>query len=200
MEPALRLCLRIGNAVLLTFCCFLLANIANQVSAALLEKSGAKGVELPLSPVGAPEEAPAKTWRERILDRNLFGAALIVTAPTPEPEPEQLEKTELPLELAGTVASDARSARMASIWNQKRREYQVLRPGDRLEHHPEVELARVERGRVVLRNGDELEELLLADRERDVGRARTRAAIRDTRNVRRIDEMRRAVRAAARKR
>jgi len=138
-----RLGIRIANVALFTLCCFLLADVFNKISADLLLPSG--GAAPPPAP--APERR-VRSWDERkpILQRNLFGAQ-VVSDPIAysEPEPEDIEKTELPLQLLGTIASD----------------------------NPETALERIERRRVILLNGESREELNLEDRkiEREVASA-----------------------------
>ena len=170
MIPALRLGVRLANPVFFVLCSFLVADLANQVSAGLLEP-----VEVGVPPPAPVVARPAPTWSDRqaILDRDLFGTGDVQVVV--EEPPEEIEKTELRIDLLGTLASSDRDTRMASIWYEQRREYEVLRPGDRLDHLPNVELARVERGRVILRNGDALEALSLDDRER-VSRGSAKAA------------------------
>ena len=166
-----RLGIRIANVALFTLCCFLLADVFNKISADLLLPSG--GAAPPPAP--APERR-VRSWDERkpILQRNLFGAQ-VVSDPIAysEPEPEDIEKTELPLQLLGTIASDNPETARATIWDEKERHHQVLRTGDQLEHHADVRLERIERRRVILLNGESREELNLEDRkiEREVASA-----------------------------
>lgn len=146
--------------MLFALCCAIAVDLASQLTA---EPPG----PTPAEPHAVLAELSTPGWEERapILERNLFGTQLTQALP-PEPiAEEEIEKTDLPVELVGTIASPDLEARMASVWNQDEREYQVLRPGELLDDLPEVRLARVERGRVLLRNGGEVEELLLEDRK-----------------------------------
>jgi len=158
-----RLGIRIANLALFILCCFLLAEVANKISAELLLPRSSS-----VMPPAAVPETPARSWEERkpILQRNLFGAQ-VVSQPIldAEPEPEEIAKTELPLELLGTVASSDETLRRATIWDKSNRDHQVLRVGDFLKHHAEVWLERIERRRVILINDERREELSLDDRE-----------------------------------
>jgi hypothetical protein len=158
-----RLGIRIANLALFILCCFFLADVANKISAELLLPRSSS-----VMPPAAVPEIPARSWNERkpILQRNLFGAQ-VVSEPilNAEPEPEEIEKTELPLELLGTIASADETMRRATIWDKSNREHQVLRVGDSLKHHTEVRLERIERRRVILINDERLQELSLEDRE-----------------------------------
>jgi type II secretory pathway component PulC len=158
-----RLSIRITNLALFILCCFLLAEVANKISAELLLPRSSS-----VMPPAAVPETPARSWEERkpILQRNLFGAQ-VVSQPIldVEPEPEEIAKTELPLELLGTIASSNKAMSRATIWDKSNREHQVLRAGDSLKHHSEVRLERIERRRVILINDERREELSLDDRE-----------------------------------
>lgn len=172
--PLRRRGIRAANAVLFTLCCFLLAEIANKISAELLLPESR---DAPPPPTAS--EIPTHTWNERkpILQRNLFGAQ-IGGEPSAEVEPEleDIEETELPLELLGTIAADSRATSRATIWNEEEREYQVLREGDALRYHPDVTVDHVERRRVILLNGEQREELTLEDREKRLNTPAARKA------------------------
>ncbi len=153
--------LRILNYTLFTGCCFQTAQITNDVLAdSLRELSPPEAVVAP-----APSEAPPE-WQERkaILDRNLFAAQLAGETELVEEEPEEedLEETELPLVLGGTLAATGESSR-AAIYDKRSRKSQVLRPGDEIEGHPNVTIDRIERRRVLILNKGKREELLLAE-------------------------------------
>jgi general secretion pathway protein C len=162
-----RLVLRIANAALFVLCCFLLASVINQIAAELLlpVRNG------PTVPTAQTARIQQPSWSERqpILDRNLFGARLAGEAeaePEPEPVLEELEETKLPLKLLGTAAAiDGAGISKAAIEDTRTREHQVVRVGDALKNHGGVEVARIDRRRVVLRNGPRLEELSLDEEE-----------------------------------
>ena len=192
-----RLGIRIANAVLFVVCCFLAASIFNQIGGSLLQPA-----EAALLPATTDVAARPGTWNERkaILDRNLFGAQLgteVVAAP--EPEEEKLEETKLPLRLLGTAAADDPAFSRVSIEDLRNRRHQSLVVGDPLAGHPGVSVERIERRRVVLKNGARREELRLGDdpptqvrspvaaakptRQRRTRPRRTMAALRAERNT-----------------
>jgi general secretion pathway protein C len=163
VSPRLRIGVRAGNLALLAVCCFVAADITNQLSADALRPRPPAW-----HPVAAGVAVPEPDWADRkpILDRNLFGAQRAELAAAPMPPQEKIEKTGLAIELLGTLASSDRDTRMASILYTDHRDYEVLRPGEPLSRLPNVQLARVERGRIILRNGGNLEVLSLEDRAR----------------------------------
>lgn len=142
--------------------CFQAAWVANQLIGGALIASLAQ----PPEPTG---DDPALAglvgppdWAERqpILDRNLFQASTTADAPPPPAPVEDVEETELPLELRGTLSGDGGVASRVAIYDTESRASQVLRRGDTLQGRPNVEVARIERGRVLLLNGGEHEELV----------------------------------------
>jgi len=151
--------IRAVNLLLFILSCFLLANIINRVGAfALVPESRPEARSV------APQAQSARSWSERqlILDRNLFGARVVQELTLPEPKAdEELEKTKLPLRLLGTVSSEDQVIATAAIENVQDRLHQVVRVGHSLKKFANVVVARIERGRVVLQNGDQREELLL---------------------------------------
>jgi general secretion pathway protein C len=155
--PLNRLAIWIANGVLALVCCWLAAGIASDVAGAWL----APAPEAVAEPAAVPQ-AVARTWasRKTILDRNLFKVAL--GNGSAEPVDEDLAATKLPLKLLGTAASgnDARRS-WAAVEDMEKRQHLVVRVGDRLQGKAEV--TRIERRRLVLRNGGRLEELALGD-------------------------------------
>lgn len=154
-----RLGIRIANVALFTLCCFLVASVFNQFSGELLLPAGA-AVAMP-----APAQvATVRTWEERkaILERNLFdsklGAPPVEAPPTPV---EDLEETKLPLKLLGTAASDDPALSSAAIQDLSSRKHEVVRIGSQLEGHSGVQVAAIERKRVILDNSGRREELVL---------------------------------------
>ena len=103
----------LANTALFTLCCFLVANTANAIIAALLSQSPALAVEL--RPRSGPQ---SRTWndRQQITQRNLFHSAkLSAPASTPAPTDEELKETELPLKLWGTIAAEDPALSWASV-------------------------------------------------------------------------------------
>ena len=150
--------IRFVNLLLFTLSCFLMANIINQV--------GAFGLTPPESPAlpPAPVANTARPWseREQILNRNLFGAQVVEEKALPDPEPEEkLTKTNLPIRLLGTIASEDQFVASAAVENTQDRVHQVVRVGHALDKFANVVVSRIDRGRLVLQNGAGREELLL---------------------------------------
>jgi len=152
--------IRFANILLFVLSCFLAADIINRVAAFRLIPD-----EQPATQVTAPGAQASLPWSKRqlILDRNLFGAQVISEdVPVVEVDPEEdLQETKLPLRLLGTVASDDQIVASAAIENTTDRAHQVVRVGYTLDKFSDVVVARIDRGRVVLQNGKQREELLL---------------------------------------
>ncbi len=174
--------IRIANWSFSVLCSYLVASIVVQVCVELLT----------VAPVAAAVRPPVdevlpvrRSWDERkaILDRNLFGAQISGEVTVIEPL-EKLEETKLPLRLLGTIASEDQRLSSAAIQDLSSKQHEVVRVGDFLEQHRGVEVVAIERGRVILQNGERREELVLND---DVTPAPTRktAARRTSRRPRR---------------
>jgi general secretion pathway protein C len=148
----------LANAALLTLGCFLVANTANTVFAALLTPSPAER-----APAPAPEPPAGRSWsdRQKILERNLFKASLLAPARPVEVD-EDLQATQLPLGLLGTVASPDPQLSWAAIEDKETREHLVLRMQDDVKDG-KATVVRIERKRVVLSENGELRELVLAE-------------------------------------
>jgi type II secretion system protein C len=152
--------IRIANAALFVLSCFLVANVINEASESALTPVGP-----PVLPQHESVEARDRGWnvRKTILDRNLFGAQ-VGTIPTVVVEStEQLEKTRLPLRLLGTISSSDQTVASAAIEDTGSRQHEVVKVGDNLKRHSDVEVIRIDRKRVILQNGTRQEELLLAE-------------------------------------
>jgi general secretion pathway protein C len=151
----------LANAALLTLGCFLVANTANAVFAALLTPSPAER-----APAPGPEPAVGRSWsdRQEILDRNLFNASLLAPARQEGQEDldEDLQVTQLPLELLGTVASPNPQLSWAAIEDKETRKHMVLRLHDDVKEG-KARVMRIEPKRVVLSENGELRELVLAE-------------------------------------
>jgi len=145
------------NAGLFGLCCFLLAGVIAEVSAAHLATDSPAAIEA----AAAPEPPRARPDRTEIVTRNLFNSTeLTVAVPEPEPEVEEdLEETDLPLRLLGTAASEDESLAWAAIDDLGERKHKVVATGGNV--RPGATVVRIERKRVVLRNNGRLEELTL---------------------------------------
>ncbi len=151
----------LANTVLFTLCCFLVANTANAIIAALLSQSPARTVEL--SPRSSPQ---SRTWndRQQITRRNLFHSAKLST-PTSAPPPtdEELKETELPLKLWGTIAATDPALSWASVEETgKKAAILAVRVGDTIQS---ATIVAIERRRVVLLENGNRRSLSLDDDE-----------------------------------
>jgi type II secretion system protein C len=150
----------LANAALLGLSCFLVANTANTVFAAILTPAPEE-----VAAAAAPPPLADRSWGDRrvILDRNLFDSAVVAPPSTlvaPEPEPENLEATQLPLELMGTICSNNPTESLAVVQDSKARETLVLRVHDSIQDDA-ARVTRIECKRIVLREGGKLRELAL---------------------------------------
>jgi len=183
--------IRLANAVLFVLSCSVVANVISDVGASVLVPT-----RLP-SAAPAHVEAPASPrWQDRqvILDRNLFGAQVVDEPIADEPEPDQnLEETKLPLKLLGTIASEDQRVASAAIEDTSSRQHEVVKVGDHLASHSQVEVERIDRGRVVLLNGGKREVLTL-DEEGAAVLASARAPRRATAASRRRERRSRVTR------
>lgn len=156
--PALRW---IANAALLTLCCVLVARTLTGIFAALLDP--APSLALVGSDVAgaAHERTPSWSDREIIAARNLFDAALVAPGPPPSPPEEEVEETELPLGLLGTIASASQPQQegWAAIWDAESRERLVVEPGDEVRDGAATVL-RIERKRLLLSEDGAVRELV----------------------------------------
>jgi general secretion pathway protein C len=146
------------NAGLFALCCFLIAGMIAEVGAARLAPE-------PAAVPAAPRQAPprARPARERIVDRNLFGSSEVAeVVPEQALEDEELEATALPLKLLGTAASPDAALAWAAIDDLQLRKHRIVATGGEVGG---ATVVRIERKRVVLRNGAKLEELSLEDRQ-----------------------------------
>jgi general secretion pathway protein C len=157
-----------ANAALAVLCCWIVAGMAGNVAGGILAPA-APAAAAPLPAAAAAERG----WKERqvILDRNLFNSALLGGAE--DRTEEDLAKTKLPLKLLGTAAGADPKASWAAVEDLEKRQHLVVRVADRLQGKAEV--IRIERRRIVLRNGGSLEELAL-DEDQKAGGTRTASA------------------------
>jgi general secretion pathway protein C len=152
----------IANTVLFTLCCFLAANTANAIIAALLNQSPARAVEL--RPHSGPQNA---TWddRQQITERNLFHSAVLsAPASTPAtPTDEELKETELPLKLWGTIAATNAALSWASVEETGGSgAISAVRVGDQIQS---ATVVGIERRRVILLENGNRRALTLDDEE-----------------------------------
>jgi len=158
-----RLGLRIANAVMFVGSCFLVAQGVNQVSEAALSPVAAGA-----SPAAIDADMEPRSWADRkaILDRNLFDVQVAGgehVEIVQEEEIDEIEDTNLPLKLLGTIASGDQVIASASIENSRDRSHQNVRVGDDLKGFPDVVVERIGRGHVVLVNGAKREVLKLSE-------------------------------------
>jgi general secretion pathway protein C len=147
----------LANSVLFVLCCYLVADAANEVFAALLTPTAEDVTR------GSTATARGRRdWadREIILKRNLFNASLLAPA-VPVDEPiEDLEATRLPLRLLGTAASTPAELSWAAVEDEEERRTVIVRVRDPI-HKATVQ--RIERRRIVLSEKGVLRELVLDD-------------------------------------
>jgi general secretion pathway protein C len=147
------------NSVLFVLCCYLVADTANEVFAALLTPTAEDATRRPTSTARARRD-----WadREIILKRNLFNASLLAPAAPVEEPIEDLEATRLPLNLLGTAASTPTELSWAAVEDEEARQTVIVRMSDQI-HKATVQ--RIERRRIVLSENGVLRELTLDDDE-----------------------------------
>jgi general secretion pathway protein C len=145
----------IANGALTVLCCYLAAGILAELVAAAATPPPLAGAAH-----AAPAPVAARSWdsREVILRRNLFNVSTLSSTES-EPQPEDLEATKLPLRLLGTAAAGDPALSWAAVEDLDTRAHEVVKVRDRLKGQAEV--VRIERKRIVLRNGGRLEELAL---------------------------------------
>jgi type II secretion system protein C len=137
----------LANTVLFTLCCFLVADTANAIIAALLSGSPARVVES--GPRGGLEN---RSWndRQQITQRNLFHSSKLASpasAPTAAPTDEDLKETTLPLKLWGTIAANDPALSWASVEETGKGVIAAVRVGDKIQS---ATIVGIERRRVVL--------------------------------------------------
>jgi type II secretion system protein C len=151
----------LANTVLFALCCFLVANTANAIIAALLSQSPARAVEL-----GLRSGPQSRTWndRQKIIQRNLFHSAKLSAATnTPAaPTDEELKETELPLKLWGTIATTDPALSWASIEDTGKKVTAAVRVGDTIQS---ATIVGIERRRVVLLENGNRRSLSLDDED-----------------------------------
>ncbi len=149
----------LANSVLFVLCCYLVADAANEVFAALLTPTAEDVTR------GSTATArDRRDWadREIILKRNLFNASLLAPAVPVEEPIEELEATRLPLKLLGTAASTPAELSWAAVENEEERRTIIVGVSDPI-HRATVQ--RIERRRIILSEKGTLRELVLDDDE-----------------------------------
>jgi hypothetical protein len=176
------------NTGLLVLCGFLAVDLAGNLSRAF----HAPPRKLPPLPTVPPPTRTNTPWSERevILTRNLFEAPGL-TPPVAPPAPEQdIEESELPVGLLGTVAAGRNEISAAAIWNAESHETRVVRTGDSLANGEAV-VIRIDRGRLLLSEDGATRELLL---DRDGEYRPPRHSKRQRKIARKLRERRRRAR------
>jgi type II secretion system protein C len=143
------------NTALVILCCFLASGVIADVTAALLAPGS-----LAASPAPGPALPPPPTASDRqiILARNLFNVSTL----NPEPvaaEDESYQKTKLPLRLLGTAAARDTALSWAAVEDLETKLHLIVRVDQEVKGGAKV--VRIERRRIVLQNGAQLEELAL---------------------------------------
>jgi len=151
----------LANTALFALCCFLIADTANAIIAALLSQFPAQAVEL--GPRSGPQ---SRSWddRQQITQRNLFHSANLSAqagAPAP-PTDEELKETELPLKLWGTIAAVDPALSWASVEvTSGKGAILAVRVGDPIQNNATV--VGIERRRIVLLENGSRRSLSLDD-------------------------------------
>jgi general secretion pathway protein C len=148
-----------ANVALFVLGCFLAADTANEVIAAVVL---APSPEVS-APAGATNSSPQRTWAERqiILTRNLFNSSTRSPVASQEPEPEDVEKSRLPVKLLGTFASSDDTLSRATLQDKENNETLVVAVGDQIKGKALV--TRIERRRVLLTENGAPRELTLEE-------------------------------------
>lgn len=146
----------LANTVLFVLCCFLVANIANAVFAALLTPAPVEATT-----ARAPASPGSRSWNDRqvILSRNLFNASILAPDTSSAVIEEDLEATRLPLKLRTTAAASDPSLSVAVVEMLDTGETKLVHVGDQLANDSPV--LRIERRRVVLSENGAPRELVL---------------------------------------
>jgi len=158
-----------ANTALVILCCFLAAGVIADVTAAVLAPGAAEAAASPSARMPPP---PTAADRQIILARNLFNVSTLNPEP-PGPEDESYEKTKLPLRLLGTAAAEDKALSWAAVEDLETKQHSIVRVDQEIKGGAKV--VRIERRRIVLQNGAQLEELGLEGDEDAPGVARAPA-------------------------
>ncbi len=149
----------LANTVLFTLCCFLVADTANAIIAALLSQSPARAIES-----GPRSGLQSRSWndRQQITQRNLFHSAKLAASESAPSAPtnEELTETKLPLKLWGTIAADDPALSWASVEETGKGVIAAVRVGDKIQS---ATIVGIERRRVVLLENGSRRSLSLDD-------------------------------------
>jgi type II secretion system protein C len=140
------------NTALVILCVFLASGVIRDVIVAVLAPGSAEA-GLPIAPEAQPQR---RADRQVILARNLFNVSTL----NPEPqtaEDESYQKTKLPLRLLGTAAAEDTALSWAAVEDLETKQHLVVRVDQDIKGGAKV--VRIERRRIVLQNGAQLEEL-----------------------------------------
>jgi general secretion pathway protein C len=151
---------RAANAVLFVLACFLAASTANTIFASMLAPPAADEIAR-----AAPEAGGSPTWADRqvILSRNLFHSSTLARSVDPAEIEEEIEATQLPLQLLGTAAAEDPTLAYAAVLDTEKRQTLVVTIGDLLKDKATV--VRIERRRIVLSENGAHRELTFGDEE-----------------------------------
>lgn len=168
----------VANAALFVLCASLTADSANAIFSAVLDPEPE-----PISAAPADAAPLRRSWQDRevILDRNLFSSSILAPPPPPPVEEEDLEATQLPLDLLGTVAAEDPALARATVQDLEERKTVVLAVNDQIKS---AKVTRIERRRVVLLENGKLRELTLDEEKPGLKRPRASARGAGSRNAR----------------
>jgi type II secretion system protein C len=158
------------NTALVILSCFLASGVIADVTAAVLAPGPAEASAPPGAGTSAP---PTPADRQVILARNLFNVSTLNPEPL-APEDESYEKTKLPLRLLGTAAAQDTGLSWAAVEDLETKQHSIVRVDQEIKGGAKV--VRIERRRIVLQNGAQLEELALEGDENGSEVAHTRPA------------------------
>jgi general secretion pathway protein C len=157
----------------------LVANTANAIFAAWLQP------DVTTVTGSAPSsESNQRTWAQRqvIISRNLFhSSALTPPPPAAGLIEEDLEETQLPLRLWGTIAAASPALAWASVEDLDARESNTVKVGDKIKS---ATVVGIERKRVVLLEGGKRRSLTLDEEEVASAPTRTSSIGRPSRSTR----------------
>lgn len=151
------------NTALVVLSCFLASGVIADVTAALLTPDAA---EASPGPDTAAPPQPSAADRQIILARNLFNVSTLNPEPLSE-EDQSYQKTKLPLRLLGTASADDTALSWAAVEDLETKQHLVVRVDQDIKGGAKV--VRIERRRIVLQNGAQLEELALEGEEQPAG-------------------------------
>jgi len=151
----------IVSGSLVAVCCLLVTRITNDLRRMTHPP---KPPPIALAADATPTQTPSWSDREIIIERDLFDASAWIP-PEPEPAPppvEEIEPTELPLGLLGTVSSDLAEDRSAALWDAQARDSVVVGEDDPIAGGL-ARVVRIERERILLAENGTIRELVLDD-------------------------------------